>query len=201
LAARALRSILVLSLFAILTVLLVVPALLLVVGAMALSLTVLAYAIPLVLIAFVLWCPYLALTRDRRAAWLAFRTRVWGFGRWIVAVPLTACVRLGGWGIGVGRALAPKALPVARRARPPLPDPVRPEPVVAKRPRARPRLSGSVILEMIAGAAVGAILICLIDPSQPGLWLGLHILGGTVGGAVLGLLVGKAQMSLRPESS
>jgi hypothetical protein len=51
---------------------------------------------------------------------------------------------------------------------------------------------------VIGGAAVGTILVCLADSHVPGGMLGLHILGGAVAGAILGLLVGAARSSLRP---
>jgi hypothetical protein len=199
---RLVRVILRLAVFTILTVLLGVPALFLVVVSLELMLAVLIIAIPLLLIALVLWSPYLAVARDRRAAWANMRTRVHGFGRWLVAVPLTGCVRLGGLGIRAGRALLPKALPVVRRARP-APDVAAAAALAAatKRDPIPAPPTGSVLLEMIAGAAVGTILVCLIDPAGPRWQVGLYILGGAVVGATLGLFVARARTAPTPEQS
>jgi hypothetical protein len=53
---------------------------------------------------------------------------------------------------------------------------------------------------MIAGAAVGTILVCIIDSTGPGLMLGIHLVAGATIGLVLGLLVGRARPAPRPES-
>jgi hypothetical protein len=193
-----------------LTVVLVGPVLALVIGVLVLVAGLFIVALPFALVGLLAWGVYLAATPDRRAACERLGRRVGRFGRWVVAVPLAACVRVCAWGIGVGRALAPRAVPVARRAGEVAREGVQKGVVLAGHganaagalaARARPaaRFVGGLVLEVIGGAAVGTILVCLADSGARGATLGLHIAAGAVAGALLGLLVGAARSVPKPE--
>ncbi len=209
-AGRALRVVAFLTVLGFLTAVLIGPVLTLIVCMLALMLTAAAIALPFALIGLLVWAACVAVAHDRRAAWLSLRSRVGELGRWFVAAPLGACLRLCAWGAAAVRALAPVAVPVARRAGEVARDGVEKGVVLAGRgaeaagaalTRARTwgQFVGGVLLEVIGGAAVGTILVCLADSSSRGDMLGLHITAGAIAGACLGLLVGAARWSLRPE--
>jgi hypothetical protein len=207
---RALRGVAFLTVLGFLTVVLIGPVLTLVACVVGLTLTAAAFVLPFALVGLVVWAAFLAAAHDRRTAWLALRARVADLGRWFVAVPLAACLRICAWGVGAVRALAPVALPVARRAGAVARDGVEAGVVLAgrgvdaagaclTRTRSAGRFVGGVLLEVIGGAAVGTILVCLADSGPHGKLLALHITAGAIAGACLGLLVGAARSSLRPE--
>ncbi|HKI34962.1 MAG TPA: hypothetical protein VKA46_24110 [Gemmataceae bacterium] len=209
-AGRVLRVVSFLTVLGFLSVVLVGPVLALVFGLLALVAGLLLLALPFALVGLLVWSAYLAAARDRKAAWEALRGRTAGIGRWLVRIPLAACVRLCSWGVRVGCVLAPVALPVARRAGEAARQGVEQGVVLAERgaraagdaavrARSTAQFVGAVLLEVIGGAAVGTILVCLVDSPVPGGILALHILGGAVAGAFLGLLVGAARSSLRRE--
>ncbi len=207
---RVLRIVAFLTVLGFLTLVLVGPVLALVAGALSVVLALAAVTLPFALVGLLVWSAYLAAVHDRRAAWQHLRTRLADLGRWFVTVPLATCLRLCGWAAGAVRTLAPVALPVARRAGEAARDGVEAGVVLAGRganaaaaflPRARSlgQFVVGVLLEGIGGAAVGTILVCLADASARGATLGLHIAAGAVAGASLGLLVGAARSSPRPE--
>jgi hypothetical protein len=206
---RVFRVVVSLTVLGFLTVVLVGPVLALVAGILAVMLSVSAVALPFALIGLLVWSAYLA-AHDRRAAWQNLRARVADLGRWFVGVPLATSVRLCAWCAVAVRALAPVAVPVARRAGEVARDGVEAGVVLAGRgadaagavvTRARSvgQVVGGVLLEIVGGAAVGTILVCLADSGTRGGALALHIAAGAVAGACLGLLVGAARGSLRPE--
>jgi len=198
-----LRVVSFLAVLGFLTVVLIGPVLALVVGMLSLILSLLLAAAPFVIVGLLVWGVYIAVSPERNAAWQRLRARVAGAGRWIVDVPLAACVRLCSWGLGVGRTLAPIAVPAARRAGEVAQQGVEAGVALAEqgayKARSAFRTVAGVTLEVIGGAAVGTILVCLADSHVPGGILGLHILGGAITGAILGLLVGAARSSLRAE--
>jgi len=202
-AGRVLRVVSFLAVLGFLTVVLIGPVLALVVGMLSLILSLLLAAAPFVIVGLLVWGVYIAVSPERNAAWQRLRARVAGAGRWIVDVPLAACVRLCSWGLGVGRTLAPIAVPAARRAGEVAQQGVEAGVALAEqgayKARSAFRTVAGVTLEVIGGAAVGTILVCLADSHVPGGILGLHILGGAITGAILGLLVGAARSSLRAE--
>jgi hypothetical protein len=207
---RVLRGVAFLTVLGFLTVVLVGPVLALVFGILAVFVAVAAAALPFALIGLLVWSVCLAATRDRWAAWESLRARAAGLGHWFVTVPPRVCGRLCGWGLGAVRALAPLAVPVARRAGEVARDGVEKGVVLAgrgadaaaaglTRARSLGRFAAAVVLEVIGGAAVGTILVCLVDSASRGGALALHITAGAVAGACLGMLVGAARSSLRPE--
>jgi hypothetical protein len=209
-AGRVLRVVAFLTVLGFLTVILIGPLLALVIAVFAVVAGVVIVTLPFALIGLLVWGVLAMSAQDRAAAWQGFRLRAAALGRWLVVVPFAACGRVFAWALGVGRMLAPVALPVARKA-----GDVAREGIqhgvamagrganaaveVAGKARSTAQRVGSVLLEVVAGAAIGAILICLVDSHVPGGVLAMHILGGTLAGACLGLLVGAARSSLRPE--
>ena len=202
-AGRVLRLVSFLAVLGFLTVVLIGPVLALVIAAMTLIIGLLIAAGPFILVGLVVWGVTVALSPERRAAWQRLRARTGAVGRWVVAVPLAACGRVCAWGYGVGRSLAPVAVPAARRAGEVARQGVEAGVVLAERgavkARSAAQVVGGVMLEVIGGAAVGTILVCLADTSMRGPVLALHIAGGAIVGALLGLLVGAARASLKPE--
>lgn len=209
-AGRALRVVSFLAVLGFLTVVLVGPVLALVVGVLSLVVGLLVAALPFALIGLLVWGAYLAVSRDPRVGWQKLRAKAGAVGRWVVAVPLAACVRLCAWGVGVGRVLAPLAVPVARRAGEAARGGVEAGAALAGRganaagaalvkTQSAARFVGAVLLETVGGAAVGTILVCLADSGARGAALGWRIFAGAVAGAFIGLLVGAARSSLRPE--
>ncbi len=202
-AGRALRVVSFLAVLGFLTVALIGPVLALVVGLLSLIVSLLLAAAPFVAVGLLVWLVIISASPDRNVAWQKLRARVAAAGRWIVDVPLAACVRLCSWGLGVGRTLAPMAVPAARRAGEVAQQGVEAGVALAEQGAHKARSAfqtvAGVSLEVIGGAAVGTIVICLADSRVPGGILGLHILGGATGGAILGLLVGAARLSLRPQ--
>jgi hypothetical protein len=207
---RVLRVVAFLTVLGFLTFVLISPVLALVIGALSVMAGLAIITLPFALIGLLVWSAYLVVARDRRVAWQNLHARLAGIGHWFVTVPWTACVRLCAWGAGAVQALAPVALPVARRAGEVARDGVEAGVVLAGRganaaaaflPRARSagqRIVG-VLLEVIGGAAVGTILVCLVDSSTRGPILALHIVAGAIAGGCLGLLVGAARSVVRPE--
>jgi hypothetical protein len=202
-AGRVLRLVSFLAVLGFLTIVLIGPVLALVIAALALIVGLLAAAAPFILVGLLVWGVSVALSPERRAAWEKLRARAAALGRWVVTVPLAACARVCAWGFGVGRSLAPIAVPVARRAGEVARDGVEAGVALAERGAVRARsvaqVVAGVMLEVIGGAAVGTILVCLADSGVRGPTLGLHIAAGAIGGAFLGLLVGAARSSLKPE--
>ncbi|HEX5269349.1 MAG TPA: hypothetical protein VFW33_02625 [Gemmataceae bacterium] len=207
---RVLRFLAFLTVLGFLTAVLIGPVLTLVACLLGLVLTVAAFVLPFALIGLLVCAAYQVLANGPRAAWRSFRTRVGELGHWFVAVPLAACGRLIVWAAGAVRALAPVAVPVARRAGEAARDGVEKGVVLAGRgaeaagavvTRARSfgQVVGGVLLEVVGGAAVGTILVCLADSASHHGALALHITAGAIAGACLGLLVGAAKGSLRPE--
>jgi hypothetical protein len=205
-----LRVVAFLTVLGFLTMVLIGPILALVIGILTLFAGVLIATLPFALVGLVVWGVYVAASPDRAAAWRSLRTQLAAAGHWIVRVPLAVCVRVCAWGIAVGRVLTPRVVPVARRAGDAAREGIHAGVALAGRgagaaievagkARSTAQRVGSVMLEVIAGAAIGTILICLIDSHVPGGVLALHILGGALGGACLGLLVGAARSSPRPE--
>jgi hypothetical protein len=198
-----LRVVSFLAVLGFLTVVLIGPVLALVVAVLALIVGLLAAASPFILVGLVVWGTAVAISPERRAGWQKLRARAAALGRWVVTVPLTACGRVCAWGFGVGRSLAPIAVPVARRAGEVARDGVEAGVALAERGAVKARgaaqVVGGVMLEVIGGAAVGTILVCLADTSLPGRALALRIAAGAVAGAFLGLLVGAARSSLAPQ--
>jgi hypothetical protein len=188
-----------------LTVVLIGPVIALIIGILSLMAGVLIATAPFALVGLLVWGIFLAASPDRRQTWRNLRTRVAAAWHWIVDVPVAACVRLCAWGVGVGRTVMPKAVPVARQAGEVALDGIQVGMVLAERGAnaARPaaHFVGTLFLEMIGGAAVGVILVCLIDSHVPGGILGLRLLGGALGGACLGLLVGAARSSVSAQRS
>jgi hypothetical protein len=202
-AGRVLRLVSFLAVLGFLTIVLIGPVLALVIAALALIVGLLAAAAPFILVGLLVWGVSVALSPERRAAWEKLRARAAALGRWVVTVPLAACARVCAWGFGVGRSLAPIAVPVSRRAGEVARDGVEAGVALAERGAVRARsvaqVVAGVMLEVIGGAAVGTILVCLADSGVRGPTLGLHIAAGAIGGAFLGLLVGAARSSLKPE--
>src|SRR5690242_7685440 len=106
-AGRALRVVSFLAVLGFLTVVLVGPVLALVIGLLSLIAGLLIAVLPFALVGLLVWGVYVAASHNRRAAWQGLRARASAIGRWVVAVPLAACVRVCAWGVGVGRVLAP----------------------------------------------------------------------------------------------
>ncbi len=209
-AGHVLRVTAFLTVLGFLTVVLVGPVLALIIGVLALVVGVVAVALPFAVVGLLVWGVFLAASPDRRATWERLGQRVRRVGRWVVAVPLAGCVRVCAWAVGVGRSLAPKAVPVARRAGEMAREGVHKGVVLAERganaagtvaARVRPAVHflGGLMLEVIGGAAVGTILVCLADSGSRGPVLALHITAGAVAGALLGLLVGAARSVPKPE--
>jgi hypothetical protein len=209
-AGRALRVVAFLTVLGFLTVVLIGPVLVLVAGILSIFVTLAAVMLPFALIGLLVSAVYQAVAHDRRLEWRNLRTHVANLGHWFVAVPLAACVRVCAWGAGAVRALAPVTVPVARRAGEAARDGVEAGVVLAGRgadaagaalTRARTfgHFLGGVLSEVVGGAAVGTILVCLADSATRGGTLALHISAGAIAGACLGLLVGAARASLRPE--
>jgi hypothetical protein len=203
-AGRVLRLVSFLAVLGFLTVILVGPVLALVIGVLSLIVGLLITVLPFAVIGLLVWGAYAAVTtRDRRAAWQRLGRRAASVWRWLVTAPLAACGRLCAWGVGVGRTLAPLAVPAARRAGEVARDGVEVSVALAERgacqARSAARRVGGVLLEMVGGAAVGTILVCLADKSQHGRELVLSIAAGAVAGAFVGLIVGAAHGSARAE--
>jgi hypothetical protein len=202
-AGRVLRLVSFLAMLGFLTVILIGPVLALVIGTLALIIGLLAAAAPFIVVGLLVWGAAVAISPERREAWQRLRVRASALGHWVVTVPLAACARVCAWGFGVGRALAPVALPAARRAGEMARDGVEAGVALAERGAVKARSAAQVVagvmLEVIGGAAVGTILVCLADSGVRGSTLGLHIAAGAIGGAFLGLLVGAARSSLKPE--
>jgi hypothetical protein len=209
-AGQALRVTAFLTVLGFLTVILIGPVLVLIAGILALFVTLAAFILPFALVGVLVWGIYVLAAEDRKTAWLGLRRQVASLGRWFVGVPVAASVRICKWGAGVVRALTPIAVPVARRAAEAAREGVQKGVVLAERgaeaagnlaEKARPaaHFAGGVVLEMIGGAAVGTILVCLADSQPRGGVLGLHLLAGAVGGMFLGLLVGVVRSSPKPE--
>ena len=179
------------------------PVLALVVSVLSLIVSLLLAAAPFVFVGLLVWGVYLVLSPERDVAWQRLRARTAAVARWIADVPVAACLRLCAWGLGVGRTLAPIAVPAARRAGEMAEQGVEAGVVLAEqgadKARSAFRTIAGVTLEVFGGAAVGTILVCLTDSHVAGSILGLHILGGAVAGAILGLLVARARLALRPE--
>jgi hypothetical protein len=202
-AGRVLRLICFLAVLGFLTVVLIGPVLALVLGSLAIILGLLIAAAPFIVIGLGVWGVFVALSPERRGAWQQLRTRAGAIGHWAVTVPPSACRKVCTWGYGAGRKLAPIAVPAARRAGEVARDGVEAGVALAERGAARARsaaqIVGGIVLEVIGGAAVGIILVCLADSSPRGPILGIHIAAGAIAGALLGLLVGAARASLNPE--
>ena len=202
-AGRVLRLVSFLAVLGFLTVVLIGPVLALVIGVLTLVAGFLIATGPFILVGLLVWGVAVAISPDRREAWRKLRARAGAVSHWVVTVPLAACARVCAWGYGVGRSLAPLAVPAARRAGEVARDGVEAGVALAERGAVRARsvarVAAGVMLEVIGGAAVGTILVCLADTSMRGPALGLHIAAGAVAGAFLGLLVGAARSSLKPE--
>ena len=209
-AGHVLRVVAFLTVLGFLTVVLAAPVVGLIIGVLTLVAGVVIVALPFALVGLLVWGVYLAASPDRRATWERLGQRMGRFGRWVVAVPLAACVRVCAWGVDVGRVLAPKAVPVARRAGEAAREGLHKGVVLAEQganaagvvaARARPAAHylGTLVLEVIGGAAVGTILVCLVDSGARGVTLVLHIAAGAAAGALLGLLVGAARSAPKPE--
>jgi hypothetical protein len=198
-----LRLVSFLAVLGFLTVVLIGPVLALVVGVLTLILGLLTVASPFILVGLVVWGTAVAISPERRVAWQKLRARAAALGHWVVTVPLAACGRVCAWGFGVGRSLAPMAVPVARRAGEVARDGVEAGVALAERGAVKARgvaqVVTGVLLEVIGGAAVGTILVCLADTGVRGGTLALHIVAGALGGAFLGLLVGATRSSLKTE--
>jgi hypothetical protein len=198
-----LRVVAFLTVLGFLTVVLIGPVVALIVGILSLMVSVVAAVLPFALIGLLVWGVVIAASPNRRAHWQSLCDHARSLGRWFVRVPLAVCMKLCAWGVGVGRALAPKAIPAARRAGDVAKEGIQVGLVLAERGAnaARPaaHFVRNLLLEVIGGAAVGLILVCLVDSTAPRGILGLHLLGGALAGALLGVLVGAAGASLRPE--
>jgi hypothetical protein len=209
-AGRVLRIVAFLTVLGFLTVVLIGPVIALVLSVFAVVATAVAVTLPFALIGLLVWGVFAASARDRAAAWQGFRLRAAALGRWLFVVPFAACARVCTWGLGVGRTLAPVAVPVARQAGEVAREGIQVGVNLAGRgadaagaalvkAHSFTRFVGGVLLEIVGGAAVGTILVCLADSGARGAALGWRIFAGVVAGALIGLLVGAARSSLRPE--
>jgi hypothetical protein len=198
-----LRLVCFLAVLGFLTVVMIGPLLALVIGVLTLIVGFLIATAPFILVGLLVWGVAVAVSPERRQAWQKLRARAGAVSHWVVTVPLAACARLCAWGFGVGRALAPIAVPAARRAGEVARDGVEAGVALAERGAVKARsvaqVAAGVMLEVIGGAAVGTILVCLADSGARGPSLGLYIAAGALGGAFLGLLVGAARSSPRAE--
>jgi hypothetical protein len=202
-AGRVLRLVFFLAVLGFLTVILIGPVLALTIASLTIIVGLLIAAAPFIVVGLGVWGVYIALSPERRGSWQRLRARSAAIGHWAVTVPPSACRRVCAWGYGAGRRLAPIAVPAARRAGEAARDGVEAGAALAERGAARARSAAQivtgVVLEVVGGAAVGTILVCLADSTPRSPILGMHIAAGAAVGAFLGLLVGAARATLRPE--
>jgi hypothetical protein len=187
-----------------LTLVLLTLVLALVASLISLVAGLLAALLPFALVGLLAWAACSALARGRRPVWHRLRSGTARVIRWLVAIPVWVCPRLLGWGLGGWRLLAPRVLSLTRSAvglaaRVPGAGfaAVRWIAAVAKGCLVRVWDAAGpvceVLLETVAGAALGAALIGLTDLEDCSADFGLRLLAGAAAGGLLGLFVGVAR--------
>jgi hypothetical protein len=193
-----------LTVLGLLTVVLLGPVLALVIALLSLVVGLLAAVLPFAFIGLLAWVIGTAISGAGWTAWTRFRDGTRALARWAVRVPASVCPRLWGWSTAVVRALVPWAVSGARQAGF-LAQQGGQAAVTAAGWSAGVAKAGavaawgaaglvaSVLLEMIGGAAVGAIFVGLADLGEQGPDFVPRLLAGIGAGAFVGLVVGVAR--------